>query len=96
MGGIVYPNLGTGVIQINDLVFALHAFFGASSHLTQVFIYERGTQEKFKSWSKYLLIILWTVILTTFLFEALFGVSGIPSSANTLKMAGYGKAIITL
>mmetsp|Transcript_2015 Transcript_2015/g.1813 ORF Transcript_2015/g.1813 Transcript_2015/m.1813 type:complete len:269 (+) Transcript_2015:17-823(+) len=94
-GGKIYPHLGTGIIQNNDLVFAIHAFFLASTHLSQVFIYDRGKQTTFQPWAIYLLVTLWTCVLTTFMLEGIMGVNEIPKSVNTFKMAGYGKAIIT-
>mmetsp|Transcript_7835 Transcript_7835/g.8968 ORF Transcript_7835/g.8968 Transcript_7835/m.8968 type:complete len:294 (+) Transcript_7835:1-882(+) len=95
VGGYFYQFLGTGDVQLNDLVFALHAFFISSAHLTQVFIYDRGEQHKFKSWTIYLLVILWTIVLTIFGLEGLAGIH-IPFNFNAFRMSGYGKAIITL
>jgi cystinosin len=96
VGGFIYPNLGTGTIQPNDLFFALHAFCIGSVQLTQVFIYDRGKQKTFQTWAVYLLVIEWTVFITLFVLEGLLGVRDIPSSANTFKIAGYAKALITL
>ena len=95
IGGYVYPHLGTGIVDINDLVFAIHAFFLASIHLTQVFIYDRGDQHKFRSWAKYLLVILWTIVITIFVLEGFLELD-IPHYVNAFKVAGYGKAVITL
>ena len=94
-GGFIYPHLGTGIIQTNDLVFALHAFFLSSIHLTQVYIYDRGDQHKFKSWAKYLLVIEWTMVITIFGLEGFLELD-IPHYVNTFRISGYGKAFITL
>ena len=51
VGGFIYPHLGTGVIQMNDLVFAGHAFMMSSLMLAQTFIYPRGEQGGFKQWA---------------------------------------------
>lgn len=96
VGGHIYPHMGTGVVQINDMVFALNSFLISGIHLTQTFIYESGTQNRFSPWVINMLIIEWTVILTIFGLEGLAGVSGIPTSLNAFKMAGYSKAIITM
>lgn len=45
IGGFVYSGLGTGTIEPNDLVFAIHAFALSSVQFTQAFIYERGEQK---------------------------------------------------
>lgn len=96
MGGSIFPHLGTGVIQPNDLFFAVHAFLMASVQLSQIFIYERGSQKKFSRWAIDMLIIQWTIIITIFILEGWVGVSSIPKSINTFKVAGYWKAAITL
>ena len=40
VGGRVDPNLGTGDVLTNDLIFALHAFAMSSVQLAQIFIYD--------------------------------------------------------
>lgn len=56
IGGFVYNGLGTGTIEPNDLVFAIHAFALSSVQFSQAFIYERGEQKNFALWAIVLLI----------------------------------------
>lgn len=94
-GGFVYPRLGTGAVQWQDVAFAVHAFLISSCQLAQVFIYERGQQRDFKTWVKYLIIIQWAVFLTVFILEGMYQTPEIPKSFNTFRVSGYNKAIIT-
>jgi cystinosin len=96
VGGTIYAHLGTGKVEPNDLVFALHGVALSSAHLTQAFIYERGAQKTFALWAIVLLIVEWTMIFVTFLLEGLIDVGEFPSGYNTFKAAGYSKALITL
>jgi cystinosin len=96
VGGTVYTHLGTGKVETNDLVFALHAFALSSVQLTQAFIYERGEQKTFALWAVVLLVVEWITVLATFLLEGLIDVGEFPSGYNTFKAAGYSKALITL
>jgi LCT (Lysosomal Cystine Transporter) family transporter len=95
MGGFLYPHLGTGEIKINDLVFALHAFFMASVQFTQAFIYERGEQKSFALWAVVLLIVEWITLTVVFTLEGLIGIGLLPTAFNTFRVAGYNKAVIT-
>ncbi|CAI2376790.1 unnamed protein product [Moneuplotes crassus] len=104
-GGYIYSGLGTGIVQTNDLFFSVHGLLLASAHLSQVFIYKRGHQKHFKRWSLITLAILWGCVSLVFLLEGIIlqyhpshsflGISKIPIDLNTLRMAGYGKAVIT-
>lgn len=94
-GGFLYPHLGTGEIKINDLVFALHAFFMASVQFTQAFIYERGEQKSFALWAVVLLIVEWITLSVVFTLEGLIGIGLLPTAFNTFRVAGYNKAVIT-
>ncbi|CAI2375805.1 unnamed protein product [Moneuplotes crassus] len=93
--GVAFPELGTGIVDYNDLVFAIHSFFITSVALAQVFIYERGEQKHFKVWMIYLHIFICCTVLTTFFLEGFFVVPNIPVALNTLRFAGYGKCLIT-
>lgn len=73
MGGLIYPYLGTGVIQVNDLLFPTHCFLACGITLTQIFIYERGKQTGFSSWVIWLLTCQCFVILTVFFMEGIVG-----------------------
>lgn len=88
IGGFVYPGLGTGLVQINDVLFPTHCFLAGSVVLAQGFIYERGTKKVFSDWVLVVLALQWLVILTVFQFEAIFGFQ-LPVSYNTFKVAGY-------
>ena len=96
VGGYIYSHLGTGVVDLNDLLFAVHAYLISSIHLSQVFIYDRGNQTTFAIWVVLLLIVEWIVIFALFMLEGVIGVTWLPNSANTFRMAGYWKALITL
>lgn len=95
VGGFVYPHLGTGKIEPNDLVFALHAFMLASVQFAQAFIYERGAQKTFALWAVVLLIVEWIVLIVVFFIEGIIDVGQMPSEFNTFRVAGYNKAVIT-
>lgn len=96
VGGTVYSHLGTGEIEWNDLVFAVHAFFLASIQFTQAFIYDRGEQKTFATWAVVLLIVEWTTFIGCFTLEGLVNVGKFPTGFNTFRVAGYNKALITL
>lgn len=95
VGGFVYPHLGTGTIQPNDLVFALHAFALSSCQFAQAFIYERGQQKSFALWAVVLLIVEWIVLIVVFFLEGVINIGVMPVAFNTFRVAGYNKAIIT-
>lgn len=42
--GLVYPDVGTGNIEIQDIFFTYNAFMMTSLQLTQSLIYPRGSQ----------------------------------------------------
>lgn len=76
-----------------DLVFALHAFALASVQLSQIFIYDRGTQG---SINKLWIIFLIACYLAVFVDWGIDVFSHpLPNSANTILMMGYAKAAIT-
>ena len=41
-GGFIFPYLGTGHVEINDLAFGWHGFAISSIQLSMAFIYDRG------------------------------------------------------
>lgn len=95
VGGFVYPHLGTGKIEPNDLVFALHAFLLSSVQFSQAFIYERGKQKNFALWAVVLLIVEWITLLVVFLLEGIINIGLLPIAFNSFRVAGYNKAVIT-
>jgi cystinosin len=81
-------------VDINDVVFAVHAFALSSVQLMQTFIYYRGKEKtKFATWAIIIAVLL--VITVTIMF--ILNVSGvkIPVNAGTIRMFGYSKAVIT-
>lgn len=96
LSGYLYPQLGTGIVDINDVLFSFHAFGFAAVQLTQAFIYDRGQQREFQPGFVITLVVLWTSVITAFLIEGYEGVPNIPVEVNTLRFAGYGKAVITI
>lgn len=95
VGGFVYPKLGTGVVEPNDLVFALHAFLLSSVQFSQAFIYERGQQKTFALWAVVLLIVEWITLTVVFFLEGIIDIGLLPVAFNTFRVAGYNKAVIT-
>lgn len=95
VGGFTYSHLGTGTVEPNDLLFALHAFFFASVQFTQAFIYERGQQKNFALWAVVLLICEWITLGVVFLLEGAIDVGRLPVSFNCFRVAGYNKALIS-
>lgn len=94
--GAVDNNIGlTGEIFTNDLVFAVHAFMLSSVQLTQIFIYDRGKQEKVNWWVVTLLIFEFLVVSIIFIVEVIKP-NAIDQNAATIRMCGYCKALITL
>jgi hypothetical protein len=60
----------TGIIELNDLFFAIHGFCLSSFILMQVFLYDRGAyQAKIADWSIALLVFEWIIVLSSFFFE---------------------------
>ena len=82
IGGFVYPHLGTGTVEPNDLVFAIHAFLLSSVQFTQAFIYERGKQKSFALWAIVLLIWEWITLLVVFLLEGIIDIGLLPQGFN--------------
>ena len=74
IGGYVYPHLGTGKVEPNDLVVTIHSFWLATTHLTQALIYERGEQKTFALWAVVLLIVECSTLATVFIFEGIVDV----------------------
>ena len=95
IGGFTYSHLGTGSVEPNDLVFALHAFLLSSVQFSQAFIYERGKQKSFALWAVVLLICEWITLITVFFLEGVIDVGVLPVEFNSFRVAGYNKAIIT-
>ena len=95
VGGFIYPHLGTGVVELNDMLFAVHAYLISWIQLSQVFIYERGSQNSFALWA--IIMVVWEsiVVIWLFSFEGIAGVT-VPIVINTFRIAGYWKALITL
>ena len=63
--GIVYPDVGTGIVGIQDIFFAYHGIMLTAQQLTQAFIYPRGKQKVFL-WTFLLLSTLWASFIITF------------------------------
>lgn len=95
IGGFIYPHLGTGKVEVNDLVFAIHAFLLASVQFSQAFIYERGKQKSFALWAIVLLIVEWITLSVVFLLEGVIDIGLLPEGFNSFRVAGYNKAAIT-
>lgn len=87
--------MGTGVVEPNDLVFAIHAFLLSSVQFSQAFIYERGKQKSFALWAVVLLIVEWITLSVVFLLEGVIDVGELPVAFNSFRVAGYNKALIT-
>lgn len=94
IGGFIYPHLGTGEVQLNDLFFPTHWFLAASVTLTQVWLFERGTQRKFSLWVLAMLVLEWVLVISVFVLEGIVGLR-IDDKYNTFKIAGYWKTLIT-
>lgn len=70
--GVVDPSIGeTGTIYANDLVFAIHAFMLSSIQFTQIFMYDRGKQEKVNYWVVSLLIAEFATVGIIFIIEVI-------------------------
>ena len=69
--GTIDNDIGsTGIIELNDLIFAIHGFLLSSFILMQVFLYDRGAyQAKIAEWAVALLVFEWVVIIASFSFE---------------------------
>lgn len=94
--GSVDESIGlTGTIYANDLVFAVHAFMLSSVQLTQIFMYDRGKQDKVNRWIVALLIFEFVTVTTIFIIEVV-DPSLINQNWATIRMCGYCKALITL
>ena len=94
ISGYIDYTIGAGRVDINDVVFAAHAFALSSVQLMQTFIYYRGKEHnKFAKWALALMGILILLIVVDFIVQ----VSGVKLSyqAGTIRMFGYGKAAIT-
>ena len=94
LGGFVYPYMGTGKIHIVDLLFPTHWFLISAANLSQVWIYERGSQPGFDRKVLTMMIFMWTIVAIFFISEGFLGVS-IPTFLNTFMILGYLKTIIT-
>lgn len=46
-GGFVFPYMGTGNVYLVDLFFPTHCFLVSAANLSQVWIYDRGSQKGF-------------------------------------------------
>ncbi|GFO11322.1 cystinosin [Plakobranchus ocellatus] len=55
---------GVAPVELNDVVFSVHALAITSFTVVQCFIYEKGTQ-KINTWARVLLTIVWTYVLVT-------------------------------
>lgn len=95
VGGFVYSDLQTGTVEINDLVFALHAFALSSVQFSQAFIYERGAQKNFALWAIVLLVVEWITLIAVFFLEGIIDIGSMPTGLNSFRIAGYNKALIT-
>ena len=93
VAGRVNPTLGTGEITNQDLVFALHAFALSSVQLSQIFIYDRGTQGAINLFWIIFLICCYIAVFTDWGIEVFHG--ALPNDADTFLMMGYCKAAIT-
>lgn len=82
---------GLNPIQLNDIIFALHASFAVLVTIIQCFIYERGDQKV--SWPARVFII---VVLTTLIVTASLSVGGIMHWLDFLYTCSYIKLTITL
>ena len=65
--GIVYPDVGTGTVEIQDMFFTYNAMMMSALQLTQSMIYPRGSQQKVFLWNIILLCVLWASVIITFL-----------------------------
>ena len=75
-------------------MFGLHGFALSNVCLAQALTYDRGEQKLCKVWINVFMAIMWCLVLGLFVFE-LFN-PDIDQSYGTVRMAGYGKAAITL
>lgn len=92
--GLVYPYLGTGAVQVNDILYPVHCFMTGAVILAQIFIYDCGKQKKFSKWVLTLLGGQFSIILMMFVMETFFDYK-FPTKFNTLMVAGYFNTIIT-
>ena len=68
--GSVDESLGlTGTIYANDLVFAVHAFMLSSVQLNQIFMYDRGKQDRVNPWIVGLLVVIFLTVTPVFIIE---------------------------
>lgn len=94
VGGLIYPYMGTGIIQVNDLLFPTHCFLATSVTLAQWFIYDTGKQKGFTPWVVWMLATQALIIMSFFFCEGILGYE-LPHSFNTFKVAGYCNTMIT-
>ena len=84
----------TGKIEINDLVFGVHAVFMSVVQLTQVFMYDTGKQGKVNYWVVAFLTVMFITIFSIFFVET--SNPEMNQEYGTIRMAGYSKAAVTL
>lgn len=94
--GSVDESIGlTGTIYANDLVFAVHAFMLSAVQFTQIFLYDRGKQDKMNTFILALLVVQFLTVTTIFVIEVV-DPGLINQNFATIRMCGYCKALITL
>ena len=94
ISGSIYPGVGTGLVDWQDVLFSCHGLCLSSLHFMQCLIYSRGKNNDFKLWCWLLLGFEALVFLVIFSLEC-FNV-GLPHGLRTVNFCGYGKALITL
>jgi cystinosin len=94
VGGSVDPYLGTGIVEIQDLIFAVHGLALSNVCFVQSLIYESGTQKETNRFVVAFLVFLWLCVITTYLFEV-FDHPIYDLNWDTFLVMGYAKAAIT-
>lgn len=88
--GLIYKDVGTGIVSIEDIIFAYHSFLCKSVLLMQSFIYPRGNQKIFTSVKLFGMTTL--LLLVTFFLIEIVGEVVMPSGFDTLAITGYIKS----
>jgi cystinosin len=93
--GYVYPKMGTGAVQINDVIYPFQLFMTTTICMVQVFIYNKEEDIEYsKNTIKFCLFIV-GIIAIMFSIEIVGGVV-LPLAYNTIRIIGYCNTAILL
>lgn len=82
---------GINPVQLNDVIFSIHAFFACAVQVVQCFIYERGDQQVSKT-AKWII----SAISVSMIIAVILGVSNAVQWLEFLYFISYIKLFITL